>query len=201
MKLSTWARQAGVHPRTAYRWFHAGRLPVAARQLGTGTILVDPPAQDDGDVAVYARVSSADQRAGLDRQVAGVVEHATAAGLAPSRVVAEVGSAPNGSRPKLGRLRADPAVSTVVGEHRDRLARLAVEDVEAAVPLMQRSGSGLELAAQGRRIVVLDDGEVGDDLVGDMVEVLTSMCARLDGLGSARRRAQRAVEAAGEAAA
>ncbi len=140
-------------------------------------------------MAVYARMSSADQRAELDRQVAGVVEPATAAGLAPSRVVAEVGSALNGSRPKLRRLLADPAMSTVVVEHCDRLTRFAVEYVEAS------------LAAQGRRIVVLDDGELGDDLVGDMVEVGTSMCARLYGLGSARRRAQRAVEAAGEAAA
>lgn len=189
MKLSGWARQVGVHPRTAYRWFHAGRLPVAARQLGTGTILVDPPARDAGEVAVYARVSSADQRADLDRQVARVAEHATTAGLTPSRVVAEVGSALNGKRPKLRRLLADPEVSTVVVEHRDRLARFGVEYVEAA------------LAAHGRDLVVLDDGEVADDLVRDMVEVLTSMCARLYGRRSARRRAQRAVAAAGEASA
>ena len=33
-------------------------------------------------------------------------------------------------------------------------------------------------AAQGRRIVVVDAGETADDLVRDMIEVLTSMCAR-----------------------
>jgi putative resolvase len=55
----------------------------------------------------------------------------------------------------------------VVVEHRDRLARFGVEHLEAA------------LSAQGRRIVVVDGGEVEDDLVGDVTEVLTGLCARL----------------------
>jgi putative resolvase len=52
------------------------------------------------------------------------------------------------------------------------------------------------LSAQGRRLVVLDDGEVTDDLVPDMVEVLTSLCARLYGRRSARNRAIKAVRCA-----
>ena len=49
------------------------------------------------------------------------------------------------------------------------------------------------LSADGRRLVVLDSGEVTDDLVRDMVEVLTSFCARLYGRRSARNRAIKAV--------
>jgi putative resolvase len=45
------------------------------------------------------------------------------------------------------------------------------------------------LVAHGRRLVVLDDSEVDDDLVGDMVEVLTSLCARLYSPRSAPRAA------------
>jgi putative resolvase len=41
--------------------------------------------------------------------------------------------------------------------------------------------------------VVLDAGEVDDDLVRDMVEVLISFCARLYGRRSARNRALKAV--------
>jgi len=37
------------------------------------------------------------------------------------------------------------------------------------------------LESAGRRLVVLDEGEVDDDLVRDMTEVLTSFCARLYG--------------------
>jgi len=40
--------------------------------------------------------------------------------------------------------------------------------------------------------VVADDGESTDDLVRDMIEVLTSMCARLYGWRGARNRAMRA---------
>lgn len=49
------------------------------------------------------------------------------------------------------------------------------------------------LVAHGRRLVVLDDGEVDDDLLGDMVEVLTSLCVRLYGRRSARNRALKAL--------
>ncbi|EQD70464.1 site-specific integrase-resolvase-like protein, partial [mine drainage metagenome] len=41
-----------------------------------------------------------------------------------------------------------------------------------------------------------DDGEVDDDLVRDMVEVLTSFCARLYGRRSARNRAEKALRCA-----
>jgi putative resolvase len=75
-------------------------------------------------------------------------------------------------------------VRTVVVTQRDRLARMNTELVEAA------------LAAHGRMLVVLDDGEMTDDLVRDMVEVLTSFCARLYGRRSARNRALKAVRCA-----
>lgn len=52
------------------------------------------------------------------------------------------------------------------------------------------------LAAQGRRVLVADPGETADDLVRDMIEVLTSMCARLYGRRGARNRALGAVTAA-----
>lgn len=102
-------------------------------------------------------------------------------------VVVEVGSGLNGKRPKLRRILSDPSVSVVIVEHRDRLARFGVEHLEAA------------LSAQGRRIVVADQGETVDDLVRDMIEVLTSMCAGLYGRRGARNRAMRAVTAAKQA--
>ncbi|MCP3822943.1 IS607 family transposase, partial [Streptomyces sp. A3M-1-3] len=43
---------------------------------------------------------------------------------------------------------------------------------------------------------ILDEGEVEDDLVRDIVEVLTSLCARLYGRRSAKNRAKKALEAA-----
>ena len=58
MNLKEWAREQGIHPVTAYRWFRDGKLPVPAHRVG-GLILVDAPgsAAATGSVAVSARVS------------------------------------------------------------------------------------------------------------------------------------------------
>ena len=65
---------------------------------------------------VYARVSSADQKDDLDRQVGRVVDWATRQGHRPDEVVKEVGSGLNGNRPRLRRLVADHTVRTIVVE-------------------------------------------------------------------------------------
>ena len=176
-----------MHPQTAYRWFRSGTLPVPAVRVNKRTVLVAPEAigaETPVALGLYARVSSHDQRSDLDRQVARLSEWAARTGNPVVRVEVEVGSGMNGCRSKLRRLLADPRVTMVVVEHRDRLARMNAELVEAA------------LSAHGRRLVVLDDGEVDDDLVRDMLEVLTSFCARLYGRRSARNRAQKALRCA-----
>ncbi|MBS4730715.1 IS607 family transposase [Mycobacterium sp. SM1] len=186
MNLADWAESVGVNRHTAYRWFREGTLPVPAERVGRLILVRATPAGDgavDG-VVIYARVSSHDQRADLDRQVARLTAWATERDLAVGQVVTEVGSGLNGKRPKLHRILSDPDAKVIVVEHRDRLARFGVEHLEAA------------LAAQGRRIVVADPGETTDDLVRDMIEVLTSMCARLCGRRGARNRAMRALTAA-----
>jgi len=55
-------------------------------------------------------------------------------------------------------------------------------------------------AAQGWRLAVVEDAEVADDLVREVVEVLTGLCARLYGRRPARRRASLAVGTVGKAA-
>ena len=52
------------------------------------------------------------------------------------------------------------------------------------------------LDADHRRMVIVDDAGVDDDLVRDMTELMTSLCARLYGRRSAAHRAAKAIEAA-----
>lgn len=182
VKLSEWAASNGVHYQTAWTWAKEDRMPVPVVQTPSGTWLVtEPDPKAAGRVVAYCRVSSGDQKADLERQVARTVQGATAQGLAVAEVVTEVGSGLNGRRRKLHRLLADPGVGTIVVEHRDRLTRFGVEHLEAA------------LSATGRRLVVLDPAETADDLVRDITEALTSMCARLYGRRSAKNRAAHAV--------
>ena len=187
MKLAAWARANGIHPQTAYRWFRQGRMPVPARRLPSGTILVEVPGGDgvpEQGAVLYARVSAHDQRADVNRQIAWLSAWAASNGIGVAEVVTEVGSGLDGRRPKLARLLADPTVTMIVVEHRDRLARFGAGHLEAA------------LSAHGRRLVVVDPGETSDDLVRDMIDVLTSFCAQLDGRRGARNRALRAVTCA-----
>jgi predicted site-specific integrase-resolvase len=185
VNLKEWAKQQGIHPVTAYRWFRSGKLPVSARRVGH-LILVDPsgPSRSSpgGAVAVYARVSSSDQGADLDRQVARAVTWAAAQGLPVSRVVTEVGPAQDGKRRQLLTLLRDPSVSVIVVERRDRLARFGTEEVEAA------------LAASGRRLMVVDPSEGEEDLGQDVTQLLTSLYARRYGRRKAARWARQVVE-------
>jgi predicted site-specific integrase-resolvase len=99
------------------------------------------------------------------------------------RVVTEVGSALDGHRRKLLTLLGDLEVTTIVVEHPGRFVRFGAEYVEAV------------LSASGRRLLIVDPAEVDDDLVRDVTEILTSLCARLYGRRDGASRAARAAAA------
>lgn len=188
MKLADWARQQGIRYKTAHKWFQKGLLPVPARQLPTGTILVDvAPMEGLEQAALYARVSSGDQKDDLERQLGRLSSFAAEQGFHVIKTAKEVGSGLNGKRPQLLRLLRNPVITAIVVEHRDRLARFGSEYIEAA------------LQATGRRLIVVDTSELKEDLVQDVVAAMTSLCARLYGRRAAKNRAQKAVAVALEA--
>jgi putative resolvase len=185
VNLTEWAHAQGIHVPTACRWCREGMLPVPVQKAGC-LILVSPQtaaeaARNAGGAGLDARVSWPGQRPGLDGPVARLSTWAAEAGPPVVQVEAEVGSGVNGSRAKVRRLLSDPAVTVVAAGHRDRLGRVNTELAGAA------------LAAHNRRLVVPGDSEVTGDLVRDMAEVLTSLCARLCGRRPARNRALRAL--------
>ena len=156
MKLSVWAKQSGVHYATAWKWFKEGKLPVKAYQTPTGTILIDVssiPTKESRKVAVYARVSSSDQKADLDRQVSRIVSILSKKEVYPELIIKEVGSGMNGRRKQFLTLLRNPEITHIVVEHRDRLTRFGFEYIEAA------------LIASNRRVIVLDKEELKEDMV------------------------------------
>ena len=182
MRLSVWAELQGISYKTAWRMWKAKTLPVPAYQLATGTVVVDAKPKPAG-VALYARVSSNDQKNDLDRQLARLTEYAVANNLVIVDAVKEIGSGLNGHRRSLLKLLSNQDVNAMVVEHRERLMRFGFEYVEAA------------LAAQGRKIIVIEPDEMTDDIVRDLHEVIVSICARLYGKRSAKNRAQKALNA------
>ncbi len=188
ISLTAWGRLYGFDKATTSRLHRQGKLPpeLKIERFPTGRYYVVVPEESESRCVLYARVSSGDQREDLDRQVGRLVEWATQQDHRPDEVVKEIGSGLNGNRRQLRRLVGDRTVGTIIVEHRDRLCRFGFEYIEAA------------LASRGARILVMEDEEIEDDLVRDVTEVMTSLCARLYGRRSARRRAERAMAAAGE---
>ena len=181
MKLADYAKKLGISYRAAWNQYKAGTLGVPARQLETGTIIVDLPERPN-KVVIYSRVSSHDQKSDLLGQLERCSKFAKKIKLPVHDVISEVGSGMNGKRKKLLRVLADPDVTHIIVEHRDRFMRFGSEYVESA------------LSARGAKLII-DDSELDDDLVQDMVSVLTSFCARLYGKRSARNRAKKMLEA------
>lgn len=130
MRLSQYAKQMGVHYKTAYRWWKAGKLD--AYQLDTGTVIVREPAQPQEalSVALYARVSSADQKEDLERQMQRLKDYAASKGYHVTKTVSELASGLNDSRPKLLKLLTDQSIGVLLIEHRDQLTRFGFNYIE-----------------------------------------------------------------------
>ncbi len=178
MKLSQYAKRAGVTYKTAWRWYKAGMLD--AYQTPTGTIVVREERNltpTTGRIALYARVSEASQKDDLTRQLERLRDYAAAKGYTVSKAVTELASGLNDSRPKLAKLLSDPTIGTIIVEHKDRLTRFGFQSIRQL------------LEVQKRRIEVIFETDPHDELVDDFVAVITSMAARLYGRRHAKQRA------------
>lgn len=182
MKLSDWARKNGLDYKTAYRLFRSGKFPRPVEQLPTGTILVHEIPTKTNNTVLYARVSSGDQKPDLERQLQRLRDFASVRGLRVTKEICEIGSGLNGHRKKLLQILGDSSTSIIVVEHRDRLARFGSEYIIST------------LKASNRDVLIMNDAECKDDLVQDMIDVLTSFCARLYGRRSAKNKAKKAME-------
>ena len=193
MRVREWAAREGLNEQTVWKWCRENRMPVPFERSGSVWLIHDPKYEQQSTPVVgartvcYVRVSSADQKTDLTRQADRLKAFAINMGVESPEVVMETGSGMNDRRRKLNRILADPTVGIIIVEHRDRLARMNAGLVESA------------LKAQNRRLIVVDDTELDDDLVRDMTEVLTSFCARLYGRRAARNKAEAALKAARDA--
>jgi putative resolvase len=166
---------------TAWRRASEGRIEGAFQNdAGRWMVEIDDP---QTETVAYARVSSHDQKHDLDRQIARIAEWAATNDIKIDRYVREIGSGLNDRRKQLNKLLRDPRCRRIVVEHRERLGRFGVHELENA------------LAASDRDLLIIEDKEIDDDLVRDMIDVMTSLAARLYGRRSARHRAERAVKA------
>jgi predicted site-specific integrase-resolvase len=186
MKLSVYAHQLGISYRTAWRWFKAGKI--TGFQADTGTIIVTEPtvktatAAVHQKIAIYTRVSAAENKDNLEGQAKRLLDYCAAKGYQVTAVVKEIGSGVNDTRPKLLKLLTNPTIGLIVVEHKDRLTRFGFNYLEQL------------LAMQGRQIEVINLAENGkEDLIQDLVSIVTSFCARLYGQRRSKRKTERII--------
>jgi len=137
---------------------------------------------DDVKVAVYARVSSSENKSNLDTQAERLVSYCNARGYKVAKVIKETGSGLNDERKKLEQLLMDRSIKIIVVEHKDRFSRFGLNYIQKLLEL------------DGRRVEVVN--EVSDDkadLMQDFVSIITSFCARLYGQRRNQRRTEKLI--------
>lgn len=88
--MRQYAKKVGISYKTAWRWYKAGNLD--AYQTATGMVVVrDPQAEKPitGRTALYARVSSVDQKSDLEHQIQRLRDYAAARGYQVAKEVTE----------------------------------------------------------------------------------------------------------------
>jgi len=187
MKLSEWARKVGISYRRAWQLFKDGKLSNAYR-LPSGTIVVIDEEKSvkniqEKVVAIYCRVSSAENKDNLERQAERLKEYAEARGYKIAHVVKEIGSGVNDARPKLIKLLQKKDYNILLVEHKDRLTRFGFNYLKILAE------------EQGKVIEVVNNAEdEKEDLVQDFVAVIYSFSAKLYGLRRAKRKTEKIIQ-------
>jgi predicted site-specific integrase-resolvase len=184
MKLSDYAKRAGVSYQTAWRWWKNGDLQ--GYQQPSGTIIVEvkdeSPAIDEAIACIYARVSSGENRDNLDRPAERLIQYATARGYRIYKVVKEVGSGLNDNRKQLTRILPDKNYNILLVEPRDRLARFGTNYLQ------------ILLEELGKKLEIVNNAEKDrDDLMQDFVSIIVSFTARLYGQRRAKRKTEKII--------
>ena len=205
MDLQEFADKLGISYKTAYRRYKSGMIPGAKQFVKNGKVFIPDDVVDTllsentGDISssvveierplravTYARVSSSEQRTtNLVSQSKRLNEFCEANGWVLVDSVSEVGSGLNDGRPKLTKLLYRTDYDLLVVEHKDRLTRFGFKYLEIIASL------------QNFKIVVVNsvedtDGE--EDIIQDLVSIVTSMCARIYGRRRSKRKTEKIIQ-------
>lgn len=185
IRLAEYADLMTVTRQTALNWYHQGKIPFPTFRPSERIILVEVPESFTGitsfeketktTTVAYCRVSTSKKKESLPLQKLAIYEYANSNGISIDKCVEEIGSGFNENRKKLSNILSDPTITTIIVEHRERLAR-------SNFNLIKRT-----LNAQGRDIIVVNDNDVEDDLVTEITEFMVSACGKLYGKRGAER--------------
>ena len=174
--LSRWVREGRIRAvRTAGGKF---RIPESeVRRIAEGL-----PVSREVRAIIYARVSSSNQRSDLERQVQYLTEYCTSKGYKVVDILSDVASGLKTDRRGLLRLFnyvVNRQVDVVVVTYRDRLTRFGFEYLEY---FFKQYGVRVEV------VFGEEPKDVHQELVEDLVEIVTSFAGKIYGMRSYRKK-------------
>lgn len=182
-KISQYAKKYNVTVRTVWNWIKNNKIPIERTSTKRILIVENENKQINDAVAIYARVSSSENKDNLTKQRERLENYCAAKGYKVLRVVEEVGSGLNDNRKKLESLLVDESIKKIVVEHSDRFSMFGMNYI---IKLMKMQGREIE--------IINEQNNNRDDLMQDFVSIITSFCARLYGQRRNKRRTEKIIE-------
>ncbi len=183
-------RRLGIHFVTLKRWIYSGKIRAVKTPTGRWMIPESEVERIIGGkvtiketrAIIYARVSSSDQKDDLERQIENLLNYCSAKGYKVVEVLRDIASGLKTDRRgllKLFKLISEKKTDIVVITHKDRLTRFGFEYLEFFFNKF------------GVKIEVIHGDEPKDayqELVKDLIAIVTSFANRLYGIRSHRKK-------------
>jgi len=172
IKLSKYAKDHSITYGTALRHYHKGILK-GYQDETTKTIYIEEETKNINNtnrVVLYSRVSSSENKKNAEKQLERLRMYSLAKGYTIVEEIIEVASGLNDKRPKLEKILKKDNYDILLVEHKDRLTRFGFNYIEV---LLSKSQQRVE--------VVNYIQEEKEDLINDLVSIITSVCARIYG--------------------
>lgn len=182
--LRQYAEENKVTYRTAWNHYCEGKIPGAVRTSTGRIVLTAPVVAVEPKAAIYARVSSSENKSNLATQAQRLQSYVAAKGWQTVSITQEVGSDVNDKRKKLEKLLQSDDWNVLVVEHKDRLTRFGFNYINA---LVEKAGKRIEV------VNLAEDDKA--DLMQDLVAIIYSFSARMYGLRRARRKTDDVIQA------
>lgn len=184
IKISKAAEIMNVHKITVLNYIKSGKLPGTQSKTGMWYVeesdvekfLNGEDSTDEKGVAIYARVSSSQNKKNLETQEDRLKQFCLAKGWKVSRSIKEVGSGMNDKRPQfLSLIKNYSDYDKIVVEHKDRLTRFGFDIITTFVPNVY---------------VINETNDEKENLVEDLVSIITSYCSKIYGQRKSKRKTE-----------
>lgn len=182
MRLKDYAKEMGVHYRTAQNWHYEGKIDSFKAPSGSIFVNIEDTNKKEEYIVIYARVSSAQNKDNLDSQANRLTQYAIARGYQIKEVIKEIGSGINDNRTKLNKLLENEKPTKIIVEHKDRLTRLGFNYIST---LLKRVDCEIE--------VVNEVDTDKEDIIQDFTSIITSFCARIYGQRRNKRKTEKLI--------